>query len=159
MNGKIDSIEEDVKSNMNSSVAISSDLGAEARVESDRRRIETLKQEAVDVRDCESWLVNEALKNFTKESTFEYQVSYVMDYESLTKKDEIETYVMVGDSGLVNNDVKQQLGVDVLKVLYSHDQERQKEMIELQNAKPLVEIENNAFNQPAIDDAGVLGDE
>jgi hypothetical protein len=144
MNGKVNQHRDNIKDDIGGNVNVAADSSAETRKEKDKRRIEKLKQKTTNLQDDELWLVNIALKNFTSES-FDYTVVYIMDFESLTKSDEIDSIVAIGDSGLVNDDVKQELGVDIIAIQYSNSPERRDELIKMQRSKPIIPVSNDTF--------------
>ena len=140
-----------LKQNMNSTVAIASTASGEARMEADRRRIEKLKQDAQDIQDNETWLVNYALSNYL-DISYTYSVMYIKDFESLTKEDELSSLQSLLDTGYLKQPVIDEVVSDMLKITYSFNEKRAKELSELQ-INTIETTENDAFEEaPEIDE-------
>ncbi len=131
INEKINKLRVDLKEDMNSTIVLDSRASGDARVASDKRRLEKLKQDTKDVQDAEMWLVDVALRNFVLGS-WTYEVKYIADFESLTKIDTLETIDNIIDSQGATEELKQQLVVDKLRIVYGNDEKRMKELINLQ---------------------------
>jgi hypothetical protein len=128
-----------MKEDLNSTVIISSVASGESREAADKRRIEILKKSSKDLSEVETWLVDVALRLYIS-GVYTYNVIYVDDFESLTKKDSIANYQSLIDSGAMSQEVIKEIGVDMIAIIYSNDPERRDELIDLQ-------IATNNFDQ------------
>ena len=151
MNQKNANLRTDLKENMNSTVVLDSRASGDARVASDKRRLEKLKQDTKDVQDAEMWLVNSMLRNYV-DGSWTYQVTYIADFESLTKLDSLDTIDNVADSAGATMELKKELVIDKLRIVYANDEVRMNELILIQQNGT---VESDAFDG-AFEDEDVI---
>ena len=147
MSKKIEQMRTNMKENMNSTVVISANASGEARIATEQRRFEKLGVDSQDLRDCEYWLVTEALSNFTKKN-INYELSYDTDFESLTKVDQLASKQVLIDTGLLSAKAQNEVVQDMVAIEYSGDPKRRDEINTIVKANVVddTDQENNGFN-------------
>lgn len=134
MDDKVTKLRTNIKEDMNSTVVISSEASGDSRTAADKRRIERMVVKSKDLRDTELWLINTALRNFVG-GEYLFNVVYITDFESLTKTDELTSLQSLIDSGVLAEQVKAEIGLDMITISYSNDPTRRDYLIDLQESK------------------------
>lgn len=156
INAKISQLRTDLKEDMNSTIVLDSRASGDARMASDKRRLEKLKQDTKDVQDAETWLVNVALRNYVS-GNWTFAVKYIADFESLTKIDSLETIDNIIDSQGSTEELKRELVVDKITIVYGNDEVRMKELINLQRTGTIESsdtLPNDSFNDEDTSEEG-----
>ena len=151
MIGELERLIINFKQNMNSTVAIASTASGEARMEADRRRIEKLKQDAKDIQDNETWLVNVALREYLDDN-YTYTVVYPKDFESLTKEDELASLQALIDTGYLKQPVIDEIIAKMIQITLAFDKKEAERLAQLQ-IETVETTENDTFETaPIIED-------